>query len=549
MAGWRLKWRLYSKGLLTKAYLALELRPSPNPFRNFLALDAEEIDRSFIPFDRAYYIGQTADALDYPGGPLAHYLEIGTAQGLDPQRNFSTLWYAWKNQTEIETGQNPWFHYLTEGQKSGLPSHPGADSPIDKSDGDKSLIAGGSPKLENWQNKWDAAQDAKPHLIIIDQSLCGYVGHSYEYDASIAKAATDIGYRTSILANGTQPDALPGDFDLIATFRRDMWSESGVADPWSEDDIRICNEHFLADMVQALDGEVLDSETVIFAHMITSRQIMALVWFARRYLANSHAKMVLLLRYELAAYRGELAKAAFEQLEQMSRDLNIELVSDSDLLAAHYKSLTNQEIRVVPIPHTPSQPKTVRGQSADSPFHFVALGNARRDKGILDILEAIRIFARSDIAKEARFTVQCNDAEPDLLDAINAFEAANLPQVTLRRQVLTPQEYADLLHQADGALIPYWSSVYEARTSGVFVEAICADKVVICSKDTWMAAQATDNAAAVLCDEQNPESLALAIRECVENAEKLKAEAIIKGEAYRAFHNRDTMLKHIIPAS
>ena len=144
-------------------------------------------------------------------------------------------------------------------------------------------------------------------------------------------------------------------------------------------------------------------------------------------------------------------------------------------------------------------------------------------------------------------TLQCNDPEPDILPTLDRIAASKPQKLTLVREALDPAAYAALLASADIVLTPYWSSTYEARTSGVFVEAACADKVIVCTRETWMEAEARRGAGAVVCQQRDAHALADAIMSACKDHSALANKAGDFGRRYRRFHNRDTLFGQLSP--
>jgi GT2 family glycosyltransferase/glycosyltransferase involved in cell wall biosynthesis len=70
-------------------------------------------------FDPGYYGAHHAAALEYPGGMLAHFLEVGWREGFDPSERFSTRGYLDANPDVRERGMNPLFHFMSAGRAEG----------------------------------------------------------------------------------------------------------------------------------------------------------------------------------------------------------------------------------------------------------------------------------------------------------------------------------------------------------------------------------------------------------------------------------------------
>jgi hypothetical protein len=86
----------------------------------FLSRSLGTVVRSRLPgFDPLYYQYWYRDVLDYPGSPLAHYLQIGWKEGRDPSAGFSTVGYLNANPDVKNAGKNPLVHFLDNGLAEG----------------------------------------------------------------------------------------------------------------------------------------------------------------------------------------------------------------------------------------------------------------------------------------------------------------------------------------------------------------------------------------------------------------------------------------------
>lgn len=384
-------------------------------------------------------------------------------------------------------------------------------------------------------------------LVIVDPSLDGFVGHHYDYDISTADAARRAGSRVSILGKTPASASLRAQADFMPIFRLAMWDKSPDATNFSEDDLLFCNRCFYEDLLTGLAGIRLAPGSVIFGHMITAKQLLAWAWFLKSHSVPLGLELVLLLRYEASVYGGRFADWAFRCFEAQATAGRLRLASDSSLLIRDYGSLTTAPFELMPIPHTrPVRPQPHEiAVNSSRPMRCVCLGNPRVDKGFLDVLDAIELFA-SEGAGNLHFLLQTNDPGEGIEPRLSRFLREPHANVTLLPEALSSERYGAALASADVILLPYWSSVYGARTSGVFVEAVAAGRVVICSEGTWMAEELREHGAGLLCRERDPVSLAEAIRAVLRNHEQLSTRAKRLAPAYAAMHTADALAATLI---
>jgi glycosyltransferase involved in cell wall biosynthesis len=370
--------------------------------------------------------------------------------------------------------------------------------------------------------------DQRPVFCIVDPSLRDFVGHHFSYDHAVAHAAAAANYRTVILAHRDVSSAIAGIADVRRCFRRDMWGATIgrriPGRPGSVADVLLASRDFHADLTAGLHGLALPPGSILFAHMLIRNQLPAIARFVRSLPERAPIDVILLLRYQSSFYDDALSARAFRHLERCAaRGQRIRLATDSARLARVLGSLTVLPFEVMPIPLDPIvEPKVRAGNAAP---RFVTLGDARDEKGYLDILAAIRLLRASGELDGLEFVLQSNDARPSVQAAIDAF-ARELPDnVTLLHRSLSPAEYAATLAGSDVVLVPYWREIYQARTSGVFLEAVAAGKIVIATRDTWMSDELACHGAGVLVEDRDPASIAAAIREVRRNRLELSARA------------------------
>ena len=356
----------------------------------------------------------------------------------------------------------------------------------------------------------DNTSPNKPAFIIVDPCLKDFIGHHYEYDHSTAAAASALGFDPVVLAHSDVSSEIEARVELRRCFSHDIWTSEPEAGTYDENVIA-CNKRFYRELKLGLNNLRLGPQSVIFGHMITERQLLGWAWFAESLPRHVGPKIVLLLRYQREFYEGAHCRQAFEILEHAAEGRSVRLTSDSSRLARQIEGLTMLSIDEVPIPHTAfpleSAMTSTQWKEGKRPLRCVSLGNARDEKGFLEILEAVTMLSRQPDAGQFHFVLQANNAAPDVQAAIDTFSALNLPNVELILNSMNSEDYYRLLLSSDVVLIPYWRSIYEGRTSGVCLEAIAAGKPVICTDDTWISDQFTGHDSALFCRDRDPFNL------------------------------------------
>jgi glycosyltransferase involved in cell wall biosynthesis len=391
-------------------------------------------------------------------------------------------------------------------------------------------------------------------FCIVNPCLKNLVGHYFEYDRSLVAPARQRGYEVVILGHQQAEPAISEMMPLQKSFTRDIWhTYPSLKHLNANVDFFVCNLHFYRELRRALSKISITSNSVVFAHTFTTAQLLAWAWYAWSLPSQTAPQIVLLLRYQPAFYANRCAEWAFRILEHVSKRGRIRLASDSHRLAEQYGRLTFIPVEEFPIPHTEhislSSEASIAAEGVCKPLRFVSLGDARDEKGFLEILDAITILHRTQKLDRFQFVLQSNRAAPDVQAKIDEFSARNIPNVRLIPEALSSDQYYALLESADVVLLPYWRSIYEARTSGIFAEAVAAGKPVIVSEDTWMSDQLLKFGAGILCRDRDPGDLNRAICEISDNYLPASQFARERRREWSRVHNPDSLVAAVVKPS
>lgn len=392
---------------------------------------------------------------------------------------------------------------------------------------------------------------AENRFWIVDSCLVDFVGHHFEYDHALAHEAQLRGYDVRVLTHGSVNSDIRTRLKCTPVFRDTIWQTQRL---WSllshECGVWSANRRYLSDLLRGLSRSELNEDSVVFAHMITSRQLLAWAWWCDLMPPENCPRIVLLLRYQKEFYDDPICRRAFRTLERAARSRPIRLATDSARLADDYSSLTSLPFEVLAIPHTCNASHVApTPQSTPEPLRVVSLGNARDEKGFFEIMRAADLLRPELEAGRLELVLQCNNPWPDQLATEIEQWADSLPQgVTLIRKPLDTEAYYELLNDSDIVLLPYWRSIYASRTSGVFVEALAAGKPVVASSETWMSDCLGEYGAGTTCCERDPRSLVEAIRRVADDIEHYSRAARTASARWLKFHSAATLVDQLIRA-
>lgn len=389
----------------------------------------------------------------------------------------------------------------------------------------------------------------KPVFCLVDPSLSDFIGHHYEYDRAVVQGAEKAGFEVVCLANREVTDEIAELLPVSKTFLCDIWTPPpGTPAEPREDLERACNVQFFNDLQAATTDLKLDRNAIVFGHMVTARQLLGWAQFAKQHAGPDGPMIVLLLRYQPEHYMGRPAEEGFLILQELAKDGRIRLSSDSSRLAHQLERLTTLPVEIWPLPHTTELGEEARRKrdGRRKRLRVVSLGNARDEKGILELLDAVRIIEAVGQADRFDFVFQVNDAAADIEPAIRAFADEPRAYTRLLTESLSSEAYFDLLKSADIVALPYWRDIYMARTSGVFLEAVAAGKPVVCTDDTWMSDQLELAGAGVLIQDRNETDLANALIRCADEFEAMDKRARATAGKWLEFHNPDSFMRALL---
>ena len=298
-------------------------------------------------------------------------------------------------------------------------------------------------------------------------------GHLYEYNKAVGQAARLAGWehRAAVRAAARVAELPPG-WELCLGSKRTLMPKGPLARIERGLRLFFSLTEYLHRQAREARPVVLFLEWFDFVHLVPFT--LALATVARR------ERFDVWIVHRLEADQSLVNRANRFLLCCVSALVQGRMthLSDSEIVAQDLARF-GYSVHLLPIPHTvPADANT--GSAPPDPQHVVAWlpGQAMASKGV----EAVR-----------RLT-SIRDPNADTLRVV-ASEASHLVhqpgacQVVLVPDVLPRIDYVTWMRAADIILLPYDSALFRARTSGIFVEAVVAGKIVVISDDTWMARQ------------------------------------------------------------
>ena len=387
-------------------------------------------------------------------------------------------------------------------------------------------------------------------FFLVEQSAIGAGGHYFSYSTAVAEAAANAGFEVVILANRRLASAFPLEAArVIPAFSR-TWGESYLlgTTEWREGSLAF-------EFARAVRGDPPRPGDQVLLHTLSPVELESILnYLARIPPTRDMATFHILLRYDPE----ELKPAARAIRPALDRIRNSPLLgrrvvfhADTEPLADAFTKLLNIPFKTAPIPFP--QAALVRALAkprAASPRHPLTalyLGDARAEKGY-HLLPGMVEALWDDLIRpgKLRLVLQSNfnvkGGEEGIADAYDRLAGCGF-RVEILTDALSIEDYYDLITQADIILLPYSTSRYRLRSSGVLVEALAAGKVVVTPRGSWLADYA-ERGGAVIYDEAD--GLAPALRRAVEAFSSLTALAQARQPENLARARGETFVGHLL---
>jgi glycosyltransferase involved in cell wall biosynthesis len=383
-------------------------------------------------------------------------------------------------------------------------------------------------------------------LVVLDPGLDSTAGHHYHLDLVLQEQAAAHGMDMVLYGFRGMDPAVEARFDARLIFEQHCYAHApGPHELTVVHNRSVINHAFHRDLCEGV-GLTFESDDLIVMHTVLGNQMVGFyLWY--RDLPEPRPRVCMILRFppwfHLAPEHHEVAVA----LDRHALSLwtafppgRVMIAADNRGLANLYGKLAGFEIPDLPIPIRYPDPGS---RTRPGPPHFVYLGEAREEKGIHLVYEALR--RRLPELEGIRFTIQC--ARPELLGDLLEEWRRELPEVDFIDRNLTESQYLSLLAGADAVVVPYRPDIYDVRTSHVFLEAVGAGKPVMITAGTWMDLElARLGHVAVKAAVFSPDGVSDGLTALASQWRDLTAHAPAAAERCRALHNPEEFFRGLL---
>lgn len=224
--------------------------------------------------------------------------------------------------------------------------------------------------------------------------------------------------------------------------------------------------------------------------------------YAARYLEREpHTRAIMMLRRPLFY---TFQSGRYEQLQLRARDQRVAdeiskairltggrmiFCTDTPQLTAMHNRLGVARFHTLPIPHTIPQ----RERQAHPKKIITYIGDARTEKGFLDLPKIVKAVAASSLRDNVKFFIQCNfnipGGEPGIGEALEDLRSVKDLEIEFAEEAIPRDAYVRQIQNSDFVLLMYDSDLYRERSSGILVEALSAGASVVIPSGSWLEAE------------------------------------------------------------
>ncbi len=348
------------------------------------------------------------------------------------------------------------------------------------------------------------------NFILIDHSIEESTGHYLEYARRVLGAAKSLGYRTILGINVRGEEVSCPAADVIdKAFSRTFWENQEISRlslvvNYLRKSKKIAgNQDFFKKYAEELRIFFIrvgaKTGDVVFVPTLGGIELIGIALYSATKSAIS-LDWHLLFRRDLCTQGSYLTSKArvnhfrtlkcFSEFNEHFTKGQVAFYTDTDELTSRYSRGVNKLFTTLPIPISLSL--TIKKRSSGSPLIVSYLGDVREEKGIHLLPKLIaNIRSKGFDEQDVQFRVQTNlpltAVSSRAIRAKNQLTKLDGKGLQLLNGPFSSEAYNQLVSSSDIILIPYCKDSYQARSSGIFAEALAAGVPTIYPRGTWMA--------------------------------------------------------------
>ncbi len=395
----------------------------------------------------------------------------------------------------------------------------------------------------------------KPTVLIIDPSLKSGDGHHlgvlHRYRMELAR----LNLASVSLVSLQASEDMCREANLIPTFEKSIYFRTD----WTRAEFDEGALKFRTDLRARMRKLRLRPDILIFpaADQVT---VLGLARYLERYPFRKAPEIVLCLMMapnfrksiddpSVAPLFGEYEEAFRALRKVVADDSRIHVCCETDAMSAAYGPHVGLKIETVIVHKLIERPRSRRVRQPGEPINIVCTGNANVAKGYSLLAEAIESLNRKRTG--LKFLIHGTVEQTDYPEGRQVLQrlASLAPNVTVRTDVLSTEDYLAWLSQADLLLQPYDPLIYRTRGSGVFAEAVKLGIPVVATKGCDFSKAAIEEGRAIGMDEFSSESLARAVLVAVDRLDELSTRAGNFAASLGVDRSLETLLARTVAAA
>jgi glycosyltransferase involved in cell wall biosynthesis len=337
-------------------------------------------------------------------------------------------------------------------------------------------------------------------LGIIEEALCGYAAHWFEWIRSVKLINEAQGVRVRIAGNKGMEPEVARVLSAESVLARNSWDLSGSRPSALKRYAGILTHNYYLYRNCAKLLEQWGPMDCIQVPVVRIHHLIAWLALTRQYGGRRFKRLVMQINIPEGRHEKGRSLPVFRRssflIQRVLRAYGpyvakgmVCLGSDSDQTAKDYEFLSGVPFIEFPTPRvSPRSTSRVGKRTPGDPVVFCCLGPSRHEKGSDLLLAAIQAYLQRPDRTPARFVLQWTT---DFADASGKTISPNPwllqhPDVQLLRGSLTSEEYDRHLLASDCLVLPYRWNSYFCRISGIAIEAATAGIPAVYTEDTWL---------------------------------------------------------------
>lgn len=369
----------------------------------------------------------------------------------------------------------------------------------------------------------------KPLFISIIPHLMGGEGHILPYHGAVRRSVQLLGWDYQAWVpqdTGVNLEEI-GDQTQAILLPEDLEAAGNLAQKITRIPQALKCGNVLARALQDVLADYENRPIILFVERFIHLQLLAIWWALGQLPPQQKQQLHFWILYRRDVHQDQTRAIYLWLQNRFSARLNphhCQLLTDSEPLGRSLQKFFQRPLTVMPIPHTDFA-EVIPFSPQVNPIVCWWAGAPREEKGWSVMRNLVSSFPPDACQFEviAAQSSGLTSPNPDIT-------------VTLIGDRLERGEYGDWLNKCQIILLPYDSAAYAERTSGIFTEAIIAERIPLVSPGTWMAKELEKyDLTELIFDWQDPVRVWQEIPLKLKNTEslaKLKAMA----QAYRRHH-------------